>query len=196
MFDYKAEDADEINLYNGRRSLQSATRLQVDMGPAPFDGDPFKAKIVLLLNNPMFNTDSKPEDHRLQFQGWPLAGLHPSVRAGFRDWYSRPFGYLIKEHGSQPVAQNSAIVQIVPWASKSFDLNCRLPSRKIQVEIAKQAVKRGAVVIIGRSLRFWLSEIGNSNSIFIAKNRRNPTISPAGLGIDKTVFDARVSKLF
>lgn len=85
-------------------------------------------KGVLLLNNPTYTPDSVPEDHKLKFEDWPLAGLHPSVREGFRQWYSRPLGFLIRKFGAKSVSQRVAIVQIVPWASRSFDLACVLPS--------------------------------------------------------------------
>lgn len=193
---YSIVDADAIERYNKRRRLDSRTRLQVHMGPAPFDGDPHAAKIVLLLNNPMFVAgDSDPSDHRLQFDGWPLAGLHPSVRQGFRQWYYRPLGHLIKTHGVQLISQRVAIVQIIPWASIEFDGNCNLPSRDKQVGIARQAVERGALVIIGRSEKFWKSRLGCAPNIYTAVSALNPTISPKGLGMTSDAFDNLISPL-
>ncbi|WP_442755158.1 hypothetical protein ACNHKD_00405 [Methylocystis sp. JAN1] len=197
MFDYYYEaDVDAIASYNNGQKLNSPTLLRVEMGAAPYDGDPFAAQIVLLLNNPTFTIDSVPEDHRLKFDGWPLAGLHPCVREGFRDWYNRPLGYLIKRFGAQSVSQRIAILQIIPWASKSFDIRCELPSRERQVAIATEAVNRGAIVIIGRSTSFWRSKLGQADNIYTAKNARNPTITPKGLGISDEMFDARISTLF
>ena len=174
-------DEEHIHDYNGRRSLSSKTRLQTHMPPSPFDGDPRKARIVLLLNNPTFGPNSSEQDHKLHFEGWPLAGLHPDAPNWFRNWYKRPLGKLIEEQGWQRVSQCVAIVQINPWASESFDLNCDLPSRRHQVDIAKQAAHRGAVVIIGRSVRFWQEQLGNAKNIHVAKNCRNPTLSKGEL---------------
>ncbi len=192
---YRLVDGDAIKLYNKRRHPNSRTLLQVDMGPAPFDGDPYAAKVVMLLNNPMFADDSVPSDHRLQFDGWPLAGLHPSVRPGFRQWYYRPLGHLIKTHGVQLISQWVAIVQIIPWASREFDGNCDLPSRDKQIGIARQAVERGALVVIGRSEKFWKSKLGSAPNIFTAASALNPTISPRGLGMTDEVFDTQISSL-
>ena len=193
---YDSVDGEAIEHYNKRRRPESRTRLQVHMGPAPFDGDPYSAKVVLLLNNPMFAADSVPQDHCLQFDGWPLAGLHPDVRQGFRQWYYRPFGYLINTYGAQLISQRVAIVQIIPWASRNFDGNCDLPSRDKQVGIARQAVERGALVIIGRSEKFWKSMLGSAPNILTAVSARNPTISPRGLGMTTDVFDTTISSLF
>lgn len=192
MFDYSI-DRREIDIYNNRRKLESKTRLQTHMHPAPYDGDPFKAKVVLLLNNPTFSQNSSPKDHLLNFEGWPLAGLHPEAPRAFRDWYNRPLGFLIDNFDAQYVSQRVAIVQINPWASESFDLNCVLPSRKQQVDIARQAVLRGAVTVIGRSVRFWQEQLGDAENIYIAKNCRNPTLSPGGL--TQKAFDAVMSAL-
>ena len=193
---YHSVDGDAIERYNKRRSRDSQTRLQVHMGPAPFDGDPYSAKVVLLLNNPMFAANSDPLDHYLQFDGWPLAGLHPDVRQGFRQWYYRPFGHLINTYGAQLISQRVAIVQITPWASKAFDQNCILPSRDRQVDIARQAVERGALVIVGRSAKYWQSRLGIAQNIYSTVSARNPTISPKGLDMTPEVFDTTICSLF
>lgn len=193
---YYSADGDAIERYNKRRRPDSRTRIQVHMGPAPFDGDPYEAKIVLLLNNPMYAVDSLPSDHKLKFYGWPLAGLHPSVRVSFRQWYYRPFGHLISAYGAQLVSQRVAIVQVIPWASNAFDSNCILPSRDMQVDIARQAVERGALVVTGRSAKFWRSQLGNAPNIYPTLSALNPTISPNGLGITPDAFDTLISPLF
>lgn len=180
MFDYSI-DIRDIDIYNNRRKLGSKTRLQKHMHPAPYDGDPFKAKVILLLNNPIFGPNSSTQDHLLYFEGWPLAGLHPKAPPAFHEWYNRPLGFLIDEFGPQQVSQKVAIVQINPWASESFDLSCVLPSRQQQVDIARQAVLQGVVTIIGRSVRFWQEKLGDAENIYVAKNCRNPTLSPGGL---------------
>jgi hypothetical protein len=192
MFDYNI-DLPAIDFYNNRRKLESKTRLQTHMQPAPFDGDPFKAAVVLLMNNPTYGPNSSPKDHSLRFDGWPLAGLHPEAPCAFRDWYNRPLGFLIETFGRQHVSQCVAIVQINPWASESFDSACILPSRQQQIEIARQAVQRGAVTIIGRSIQFWRGQLGEAENIYATKSYLNPTLSPGGLAAD--AFDAVIATL-
>ncbi len=177
-FDYTA-DLPVIEAYNARRSPQSPTRLHVGLGPAPFDGDPFAARVVLLMNNPGYAAaTSTPEDHRLHFDGWPIAGLHPAAPKAFRNWYRRPLGHLIDQHGEQKVSRSVAIVQINPWASAQFDLGLVLPSRAYQFDLVRQAAERGAVIVIGRSVSTWADVAPQAH---LAKWVRNPRLSPNGL---------------
>lgn len=173
-----------IEAYNERRKPLSPYRLQVHMGPAPHDGDPTTAKIILLLNNPRYDPKtSNPKEHCLAFDGWPLAGLHPDAPKSFRDWYSRPFGHLIHARGASWVSNSVAILQVNPWASESFDAGLLLPSRKVQFGLARDAGKRGAVLISGRSHCIW-AEALDGQKVHRARNVRNPTVSPKGLEPD------------
>ncbi len=203
MFEeYREMDEGQVELYNSRRRTDS-TRLKLHMGPAPYDGDPWQAKILLLLNNPTFTNDSVRQDHQYSFDGWPLAGLHPEVRAGFRNWYNRPFGNLIEhakggnDHEKRHTVSNRvAILQINPWASKSFDKTCSLPSRELQFKIAKEAVFRGAVVIIGRSHLIWKAALPcRCENILELRSRGNPRISAINIGINQDEFNERILTL-
>ena len=171
-----------VERYNKIKGDDSPYRLQTHMGPAPFDGDPDSASIVLLMNNPGFYKGSVPEDHSLEVPGWPLAGLAPQARAGFRDWYLRPLGTLIEKYGAQLVANTVAIVQRCAWASTSFDPDLKLPSTEFQNAVALQALRRGAVVVVGRSHRYWTEVLGGDSRLIYARNVRNPTLSEGGLG--------------
>ena len=175
IFDYD-QDLDRIGMYNARRSPASRTRLQIQMGAAPYDGDPHTARVILLLNNPVYTPGvSKPTDHLLAYAGWPLAGLHPDAPPAFRLWYQRPLGRLISDYGAQHVSKRVCLLQLCPWASQAFDLALVLPSRSHQIELAHAAVQRGAVVIAGRSFGAWPAGLPR------VRNRLNPTLTPNGL---------------
>lgn len=175
------DDRNALMAYNARKSQTSRLRLQMHMDPAPYDGDPFTARVVLLMNNPGFNPlTSTPEDHRLSFDGWPLAGLHPDAPETFRTWYSRPLGSLIRAYGAQYVSQRVALLQLNPWASQSFDSRLMLPSRTYQTSLAILAAKRGAVMVVGRSFETWGHALAGLPLHYV-RNRLNPTLSPGGL---------------
>ncbi len=175
MIDY-AEDLNCIETYNARRGSNSPTRLQIHMGPSPYDGDPHHARIILLMNNPGYTPGvSMPSDHSLVFDDWPLAGLHQNAPPAFRGWYQRPLGHLIRLYGPQKVSKTVCLLQLCPWASMRFDSSLVLPSRRYQLLLAEEAVQRGAVVIAGRSFDIWPSELPR------VRNRLNPTLSPKGL---------------
>jgi hypothetical protein len=185
MFDYN-QDLDYIEAYNARRTPANHTWLQIHMGAAPYDGDPYTARVMLLMNNPVYKPGvSTPKDHLLAYGGWPLAGLHPDAPAAFRAWYRRPLGRLIDAYGAQHVSQRVCLLQLCPWASELFDPAFVLPSRAHQIELARSAVQRGAVVIAGRSFDAWPAGLPH------VRNRRNPTLTPNGL--DKCTWD-RVEK--
>ena len=185
MFDYN-QDLDYIEVYNARRRPASRTRLQVHMGEAAYDGDPYTARVMLLMNNPVYTPNvSTPTDHKLEYDGWPLAGLHPDAPAAFRAWYRRPLGRLIDAYGAQNVSQRVCLLQLCPWASQSFDPALVLPSRAYQIELARSAVQRGAVVIVGRSFDAWPAGLPR------VRNRLNPTLTRNGL--DECTWD-RVEK--
>lgn len=186
-FDSCESDLLCIEEYNARRKSNSKTKIQVHMKPSPFDGDPFTARIVLLMNNPGFDPlTSSPLHHSLSFSGWPLAGLHPDAPSAFRKWYERPFGYLLRQgqYPAKMISNRIAIIQLCPWASEEFDVCLELPSRQQQVELAQQAVKRGAIVIIGRSIDAWRDALGVGPFIFNTRSVRNPRISPGCLPSD------------
>jgi hypothetical protein len=139
-------------------------------------------------NNPMFTDDSVPEDHQLYFDGWPLAGLHPSVRAGFREWYNGPSRNLLQKLGPHEVSRRVAIVQVKPWASRRFDRRRSLPSRDLQVAIVRRAANRGALVVIGRSIRFWRDHLGYRDNVYQVKWRFSARIASNHLGINSSEF--------
>lgn len=180
MFSYK-DDLPKILDYNSHRRPDSKTRLHVEMGPSPYDGDPFAAKVLLLMNNPGYDPNvSKPADHELAFNGWPIAGLHPDAPELFRDWYKRPLGYLLSRYPAQHISRRVCILQLCPWASQEFDSNLVLPSREHQIALARSAAERGAIVIVGRSFSIWPQEFPRVH----AGHRRNPTLSPKSLDQD------------
>lgn len=179
-FDYSL-DLPAIQAYNARRGADSPYRLQTEMGPELSAGDATKARLILLMNNP--GSASSPAEHTLAFDGWPLAGLHPTAPQALRDWYMRPFGLLIRERGAQWVSQSVAIIQMSPWASEAFDSGLVLPSRTHQFELARAAARRGAVMVSGRSHQLWRTAL-DGFVVHQAINVRNPTITPAGLTPD------------
>lgn len=195
--EYLDLDGDAIGCYNSRWRSDDPRILQTFMHAAPYDGDPFKAKVILLMNNPGYYEGSIPEDHTQKYDGWPLAGLHYSARQGFRNWYSRPFGRLINIFGDHEVSNSVAILQITPWASTMFDPGLILPSRGVQFKIAQEALGRGVILVIGRSARIWRPAFGrierNIPNVFTAKNPRNPTLSPGGIG--EEAFEAIVTAI-
>lgn len=146
-------DGESIERYNKKRS--DKYRLQTELGPCPYEGDIDRAPVVLLLANPGFDDHSRIGDHDFQREGWPLSGLHDGAPDGMRIWWRARLKQLTDEFGLRHVANNVAAIQLCAWASRKFDSSLRLPSRKLQLELAESAACRGALVLITRSSKLW-----------------------------------------
>lgn len=174
-------DLPAIHAYNARRKADSPTRLQTHLGPSPFDGDPFSAKVIVLANNPGWDESVTIQDHRLAIEGYPLPGLAPSAPAALSQWTNRILGTLANEFGAQRVSQRVSILQIIPWASESFDGDLILPSRKIQFNIARAAQASGAIMVIGRSFNIWSNALFSDCNLYRLKNPLGMQLSQGNL---------------
>ncbi|MGT2469279.1 hypothetical protein [Paraburkholderia terrae] len=155
-------DAEAINRYHATPGLKTQYRLQTQLGPHPYEGDIDTARVVVLMNNPGFDTTSTLADHRFHQDGWPYASLHPDAPAGMHAYSAPRFRDLIAEFGAQHVSQRLALLQIHPWASEALDNPKRLalPSMRLAVEHARTAIGRGALVLIGRGGWYWRPALG------------------------------------
>lgn len=147
-------DTPVIAQYNLRASAQY--RLQLEMGPCPYEGSIQTAPVILLLANPGFDAASTPGDHQFKIEGWPLAGLHPQAPLGMSGWWLPRLRSLCEKYGSQFISRNVAALQINPWASTKYDETLRLPSRPMMLSLAETAAKRGAAIIMMRASKAWL----------------------------------------
>ena len=186
-------DAEALGRYNEAelaRALRSRANdkkdylLQRQLGPSAYEGDIERARIVLLLSNPGFDSTSTPDDHQFRREGWPLAGLHPEAPKGLREWWEGNLAHLISHFGARRVSQRVACLQLTPWASNSFDSDLRLPSRRDLLDSAGQCARRGAVMLVMRSERLWLEspELARSLNRYCSRNVRRAFITEGNLG--------------
>jgi len=170
-------DTGAIARYHARSGLKRDFRLQTQLGPQPYEGDIATARIVVLMNNPGFGDTSTLDDHCFHRDGWPYASLHPEAPSGMRAYSAPRFRDLIAEFGAQHVSQRLAMLQIHPWASTALDDPKRiaLPSMALAVEQAKNAIARGALVLVGRGAWYWFPALGlNKGALFEHRVPRNP----------------------
>jgi hypothetical protein len=175
-------DVDAINRYNaGNRDLHF--RLQTHLGPCLAEGDPETCSILILLGNPVFHPQSKPGDHTLFYEGWPLAGIHPNAPEWLKKWWRPRLRYvaLAVEDDWQWVSKRIAAINLNPWASERFDEDCVLPSRAGQLERAREAAKRGTVVIVVRARKIWMPAL-SERDVLLTRSPRCSYISPKNLG--------------
>jgi hypothetical protein len=148
-----AEDRPGAGAYNARAETES--KLQVELGPIPYFGAIAHAPLVLLIAHPAYNGAAKPGDHAFHRSGWPLAALHPEAPPGMRAWWQMRLSQLIALFDPRSVATAVAAIPLTPWASRSFDRELRLPSRRRMLAFAASAASRGALLVTMREPALW-----------------------------------------
>lgn len=174
-------DARAIETYN----LKAAAKfcLHPELGPSAYEGDIDRARVVLLLANPGYDSTSTIDDHRFSKTGWPLAGLHPAAPDGLRIWWHARLRGLVDRFGAKHVASTVACLQVTPWASPNFDADLRLPSRSAILAAAGQCAMRGSVMILMRAQRLWFEspELASSSKRFRVNSWLTSYVSPGNL---------------
>lgn len=176
-----AADTAAVEKYNLKAKPEH--HLQVTLGPCPYEGNIHTSPIVLLLANPGYDKNSSENDHHFQADGWPLSGLHEDAPAGMRNWWQPRLRQLCNIHGAKKVASNIAALQINPWASNKYHDTVRLPSQLLMMELAEAAARRGAVIVLMRASKKWLTSpiISGHADLFRTKSPRCSYISEGNL---------------
>jgi hypothetical protein len=180
---YKS-DINEIQQYNKR--VNDQFKLHPELGPCPFEGDIKTSPIVLLLANPGFDERSSLDDHKFKVKDWPLSGLHSKAPEGMSEWWRPRLRVLCEKFGDQYVSSKIAALQLNPWASTKFDRNLRLPSQSKMLEIAEDAARRGAILLVMRAARIWLQADGlRTHPLrYCTKSPRCSYVTEANLGAE------------
>lgn len=168
-----------------------------DLLPEPFQGNT-SAEIVILGLNPGYS--HKDKDFHLsnnkfkeslikciteQDQEYPFYSLNPNYKKSeaWIYWSSRKKGKLknlLSKFNSKFLANNLLSIEYYPYKSIQFKKNKYiLPSQEYSFYLVKKAIDRNALILILRSVRYWLEavpELNNHNYLEL-KNQRNMIIS-------------------
>jgi hypothetical protein len=187
-----AEDADAVREFNAR--AEEDYRLRIDsLLPEPFLGDP-AAPVLLLSNNPGFGKRSvlrqQPEFMAsmrvalgLHFATYPFIYLDPEYRETGR-WWRQKLKCLLGRFGDEVVARSVCNVVYFPYASSKFRHGrCEVPSQRYSFRLVREAVERGAVIVLMRKgqLKRWqdkVSGISGSGNLVLLRNPQMPSVSP------------------
>jgi len=185
---YTSYDSEAITRFNARYRGTNY-ELQVNQGPKCGTGNILNARVLLLYANPGYNPSiDKLEPVQFSLPGWPLVWLHPDSakhHLGAHRWFCSRLRHLIERYGAQFVSQNVASMNIVPWSSREYKSSLLLPSRKLQLDLARCAAQRGAILVAVRARDAWrplLEEF--PDQVLLTSNPRSSYISPANLGTD------------
>ena len=184
--DYCALDGEAIKRFN-QRHRGTSYELQDARGPSYGAGDIEAARVVLLYANGGYDPDvDELKPVVFSVPGWPLTWLSPEsakVHPGAHRWLSSRLRWLIDLYGAQFIAQQVAYLNVVPWSSTKYHAGCRLPSREIQLGLARAAAARGAVLIAVRARSAWEPVLRDyPDQVVLVRNPRSSHISPGNLG--------------
>lgn len=192
-----AEELEEIRRFNNKVGPKHKFYLEVDqLLPEAFIGSR-SAPIVLLSNNPGYKDDisvkSRQEPWFVELlrknllhepMDCPFLYLHPRFSGRGRLWWSRKLKHLVAKFGEEVIASSILNITYLPYPSHRFGHRClRLPSQEYGFQLVREAVTRGAVIILMRPGKkdAWVeavSELGRYDRFYSVNNPRNPTISP------------------
>lgn len=206
-------DVDRPLLEPFNATASAGHRYDFSLFPEPFFGSPLAP--VLLLN---LNPGWSPEDAAVHadptfaemsrrslahtLDPYPFLHLQPDcyplgeARMGGCRWWRRRTRELANDAGFERVARHIACVQYFPYHSDSFTAATpRVPSQEYSFHLVRQAIQRGAEIVILRSARLWLSavpELTNYRRVHRGTNPRAVFVSRGNLKSSYDVIAERV----
>lgn len=96
-------------------------------------------------------------------------------------WWGKRLAALIRKVGVEAVRRNTQVIEHVPYKSRSFyDLPTRLPSQEYSFSLVRNAISRGAVVVVMLKYRSWVKAVPElqAPNVHQLRNPQNVTIGP------------------
>jgi hypothetical protein len=180
-------------------------KLRLELLPEPYWGNP-NAKVVLLNLNPGFSDDDV-RLHRTnaefveccrrsllqEEQEYPAFYLNPafSDTPGYR-WCQRKLGALVNIVGRKKVANGIFCIEFFPYHSNRYKrMRSILPSQHYSFHLVREAIRRGALMIMLRGKRGWLTQVPElvGYPFYTLNSAQSGVISPRNLpaGFDDIV---------
>jgi len=144
-------------------TAEDCFKVRAEIIPEPFLGNP-DAPIVLLSHNPGFDEENDLPHHgdpnfailsraNLLHKpiNFPLYLLDPTI-ARTKYWEGK-LRWLIERFDIPTVAHSVFCVEFFPYHSERFDRTIGVPSQQYSFSLVKQAITRGAVILILRGER-------------------------------------------
>jgi len=189
------EDKKDIHTFN--------LKLDLDLIPEPFVGHP-DAPVIILGNNPGVNSvesaalrrepafaNRMRENLLHQFSAdFPFLYFDPKITSTGKDWWERKLKSLFREFGNgdiaRPILARSILaVEFFPYVSHRFPRRRpSLPSQQYSFSLVRNAMGRGAVIILTRGQRWWeeaVEKLRDYPRCFRLKEVQRAPISPGNL---------------
>lgn len=170
-----------------KKEHSESYKIHTEIFPAPFMGNVFDSKVLLLTLNPGFDENEEEKDFYGKYREWFLKELTHSNRfecplycldeeyATCSDYWKKRLNTLVKhfgDEGKEIVGKKLSKIQFFPYVSKKFKAvphkfiekelgpgKKYLPTQEYNFYLVRDAIKREAVIIITRSENLWLKAV-------------------------------------
>jgi hypothetical protein len=184
-------DVESVGTYSKLKRGQSEDfRLETSVAPEPWCGAVNSARVLVLSGNPHWDNrdwSTPPEVHEAMWANLsgdePLYLLRPEfVDSRGSDWYRKLLlKDLLEVCDESKIRNGLCLVDFIGYRSHRWDQSLRLPSQKFTAFQVREAMKRGAVIVISRGRRPWTSlvpELETYGNLFSNSSAQNVRISP------------------
>lgn len=189
-----ASDAPILQAFNARAAEKY--RFDTSLLPEPFFGS-LEALVVVLNLNPGWSPDdtavhAQPTFAAMsrsslahQLKPFPFLHLQPTGETPGGRWWRQRTRELASDVGFDLVAKRIACIQFAPYHSSEYHTGSpQLPSQEYNFFLVRQAMARGAEVVVMRSVSLWLSavpELARYERLHRGSNPRAPFLSRGNL---------------
>ena len=189
-----ADDKEQVDEFNAQPRRDPKHVLQSDILPEAFVGSK-DAPVVLLSNNPGYGKKARHK-RKPKFQArmrknlcheklkYPFVHLDPKFPV-MGVWWERKLKYLHCIFTREAIARSLLNVPYFPYPSNRFaHRRVEVPSQEYTFHLVREAMKRGAVIVLMRRRDIWLKKLPGLKKYrraFAVKNTQNPTLNPGNL---------------
>jgi len=195
------DDRATFSLHNG--SVASDYQFLSHLAPEPWIGDT-QAKLLVLLANPGATRGDvlgKQQTGADLINQLSIANLNHSIKdyphfffnpilegTDGHTWYRKRFRHLIEATDAQNISRQVLSCELVPYHSFSWKKPRILPpTQSYTFELVRNAIDRGAIVLIGRGKAEWFKnvpELSKYKRYFEPASSQCAYISPRNYGIN------------
>jgi hypothetical protein len=188
------DDADSVEFHN--RSSKSDYQFLLHLAPEPWIGN-LHGNLLVLYSNPGATQDNlnkvfQPKHHEVmeksisnlnqEITSFPHFHFDPELKdTEGGKWFRSKYRWLIEETSDRAVSENLITCELAPYHSVKWKVPRRkLPTQEFTYEIIRNAMSRGAVILLARTPKIWLKnlpELEKYPKVF-RPNSINASISP------------------
>lgn len=201
-----ASDKPLLEQFNATASAKH--RYDTTLFPEPFFGS-LNASVVVLNLNPGWSPDDAAVHAEPLFAAMSRQSLehnlkpHPFLHLQCDDrntpggrWWMQRTRELIDELGLQTVANQLACIEFMPYHSCRYAVSSpRLPSQEYNFHLVRQAISRGADIVVMRSIKLWLDAVPDLKKYTRLHRGSNPRAPFLSRGNLKSSYDIILERM-